>query len=154
MKIVQHEDEWDRACPELRRQPRRSAAQHRHAVTSHAGDQICAAQIGPEVGGRKRGEQGRGIIVEAVERHPGHGAILVDGPFRQEGRLAVARRRRDRDEAATARASGLNKFAAADGARARLRNRKLGVEQQLAKLRSWLSHFVKVRVHGRTFIRF
>ena len=46
-----------------------------------------------------------GIVVESVERHPGDATILGVGPLRQQGRLAVARRRRHGDHAAIARST-------------------------------------------------
>jgi hypothetical protein len=64
----------------------RCAAQHRRALSAHVQDQACAAQPGPAVRGRKRDEQGRGIIVEAVQGRPGHGPVLGGRPLRQEGR--------------------------------------------------------------------
>jgi hypothetical protein len=52
------------------RQPRPGPAQHRHAGISYVGDQVSAAQGRPAVSGGQRDQQDRGIIVEAVERHP------------------------------------------------------------------------------------
>ena len=49
-----------------------------------------------------------GIVVEAVQRHPPDPSILRLGPFGQQGRLAVTRRRGDTDHPAIARASRLD----------------------------------------------
>ena len=76
-------------------------------------------------------EQGRGIVVEAVERHPGDTAILGGGPLGQQRRLAVARRRRDPDHPALARPGRLDEIVTTHGPRTRLRHRELGVEQHL-----------------------
>jgi len=105
-------------------------------LTAHVEDQTGTGEAGPAVRGREREEQSRRIIVEAVKRHPGYPANFGGGPFDEEGRLAVARRRRDRHETAATRTSSLNEIGAANGPRARLRDRELRVEQQMAELRS------------------
>ena len=89
-----------------------------------------AGRRDPGIRGRQQGEQERGIIVEAGERHPCNPAILSQSPLRQQGRLAVTRGRSDADHAAIARASRLDEPGAAHRTRARLRDRELGVEQK------------------------
>ena len=74
--------------------------------------------------------QRRGIIVEAVKRHPPDGSILRLGPLSQQGRLAVTRRCGDTDHPAIARASRLDEPRAAHQTCAKARHRKLRIEQQ------------------------
>jgi hypothetical protein len=88
----------------------------------------------PSVSGRQQGKQDRGIIVEAVQRHPRDPAILCMGPLSQQSRLAVTRGRSDGDHAAIARATRLDEFGATYRTSARLRNRQLGIDQQLFEL--------------------
>ena len=152
VQIVQHEHERNGASAELRCQPRCGATQHRHAGTSHVGDQLRVAQAGPAVRRRQRDQQHRGIIVETIQRHPRHAAVLRGGPLRQEDRLAIARWRGDRNQAALARTGGSNEMGAADRTRVGLRDRELGVVQQPAKLRRWRGCCVRVHGHGRTLV--
>jgi len=62
--------------------PARSLSTRRRAfgrrlTSGHIGDQVSAARTGPAIRGGQRGEQSRGIIVEAVEWHQGHAAMLT-----------------------------------------------------------------------------
>jgi hypothetical protein len=79
------------------------------------------AQRGRACRGRQGGEQDRGIIVEPVERHPGHVTILGPRPLCEKGRLAIARGRSDADDAAIARTSRRDELGPAYRARAKLR---------------------------------
>ena len=72
-----------------------------------------------------------GVVIEAIERHPGDPTILSTGPLGQQRRLAVPGRRRDANKQAVTRTSGLDQSGAAHAIRVRLRDRELGVEQQL-----------------------
>ena len=60
----------------------------------------------------KQGQQRGRIVVQPVQRHPGDPSILRLGPFRQQRRLAVARRRRDADHPAIAGARRLDQAGA------------------------------------------
>ena len=158
VQVVQHEHERDRAGPQGRSEVRRRASQHRDAETAHVGDEVVVAGCHTGVRGRQHGEQHGGIVVEAVEGHPCDGPILRAGPLGQQGRLAVARGRGDGDHAAVAAAGRLDQRGAAHGARARRRDRELGLEQQLVQCRNLgrrpahvLGHtqMVRDRVRGR-----
>jgi hypothetical protein len=122
------------ACPECRRKKWRSAAQRRHAESAHVRDQVGATRPDPSVRRCQQDQQDRRIIVEPVQRHPRHPTIFCAGPLSQQGRLAVTRRRSDRDHAAIARATRLDEFAPTHRTSAKLRNRKLGIQQRLLEL--------------------
>ena len=79
-------------------------------------------------------EQDRGIVVEAVQRHPRDATILAGRPLDQQGRLAVTGRRGDAHHAALARAGRLDQPGAAHRTRVRVRDRQLGVEQEFIQL--------------------
>ena len=79
-------------------------------------------------------QEGRGIIVEAVERHPRDRAILRARPFGQQGRLAVAGGRGHAHDAAVALACGPDQGSPTHGARPGARHRELGIEQRQTKL--------------------
>ena len=81
VEVVQHEHERNRARPQGRSKTRRSASQHRHAETAHVSDQVGVSRRDLSVGGCQQGQQGRRIIVQAVERDPCDAAILGDGPL-------------------------------------------------------------------------
>ena len=130
VEVVQHEHERGLARAERRGEARRGASQRGHAETAHVGDQVGVARRDARVGGRQQGEQARGVVVEAVERHPGDTTILGQRPLRQQGRLAVTRGRGDPDHTAAARPGRLDEPGATHRTRARLRNRELGVEKQ------------------------
>ena len=128
---------------------RRRPAQDRHSGPAHTGDQVCAGRIDPSVRVRQQSDQGRWIVVEPVKGDPGHTPILGTRPLPQKGRLAVAGRRRHPHDAAVARTSSPDQLGAIDDSSATLRNRKLGVEQQPAEIRSCREHVGPVLGHAK-----
>ena len=105
VQVVEHQHERHRTRAERRRQPRGGPTQRGDAEPAHVGDQIGEIRGDRRVRRGHDGQQGGGVVVEPVERHPGDPSGFRLGPLRQQGRLAVPRRRGDADDAAAARAS-------------------------------------------------
>ncbi len=117
MKVVEHKDERLRARPERSGQARRRPSQHPGAKSLDFGHEIGPARVYLHVRRGQHSQQARGVVIEAVEGHPGHATFLHPRPFGQEGRLAVTGGCRDPDDPAVDRTSGLNEPSAADAAR-------------------------------------
>ena len=132
VKVVQHQHERNRTGPERGREAWRGAAQRRYANTAHVSDQMGLTRD-PRVRRRQHRQQGRRIIVVAVESHPPDVSIFHVGPLSQQGRLAVTRGRGDTDHAAVARASSSDEPGATHR-RAKIRHRELRVEQRRFEL--------------------
>ena len=103
VEVVEHEHERRGGGPECGREQGRRATQRGDAVTADVDGEVVHARRDARIGRRQEGEQRRGIVVEAVERHPRDRTFLRVGPLGQEGRLAVPRRRRHADHPAPAR---------------------------------------------------
>ena len=114
VQIVQHEHEGLGRGGERRRKPRCRPAQDRDAP--HVSHQIGVVRRDLRVRRCQRGQQRRGIVVEAVERQPRNRTILGPGPLGQQGRLAVARRRGHADDPAAAAARRVDERPPADRA--------------------------------------
>ena len=100
MNVVQQQNERHGARAERRRQSWRRTAKHRRADATHLDGQVGTPRVDPRVRRGQQLEQGDRVVVETVKRHARKRTILTVGPLRQEGRLAVARWRRDPYDAA------------------------------------------------------
>ena len=136
MNVVQQQHERHRARAERRRQPWRRTAQHRYADPPHLDAQIRTPRVDPGVRRRQQDQQGHRVVVEPVKRHARNPTILTLRPLRQQGRLAVTRRRRDPHDATATRPSPLDQVDTADGPAPKPRHPQLGVQQQLAEIGS------------------
>ena len=136
MNIVQQQHERHRARAERRRQPWRRTTQHRYADPPHLDAQIRTPRVDPGVRRRQQDQQGHRVVVETVKRHARNPTILTLRPLRQQGRLAVTRRRRDPHDATATRPSPLDQVDTADGPAPKPRHPQLGVQQQLAQIGS------------------
>ena len=93
--------------------------------------------VGPAhhaVGHREEVEERRGVVVEAIERHPTHGSLVRLRPFSQQRGLAVAGRSGDADHPAIAGTSRIDERPSTDRVRSMLGDRELGIEQRAAQL--------------------
>ena len=130
VQVVEHQDEGLRARAKRRGQARGSATQRGDTEPVDVRDQIGEIRGDRRVRGSHDGQQRGGVVVEAVERHPGDSSSLRFGPLRQQGRLAVPRRCGDADDSAAARTDPGDQIGTAHRTCADGRHCQLRVEQQ------------------------
>ena len=104
------------AVAHRRGEQRCGTTERRDAVPADVGRQAFHARRHQRVRGRQQGEEGRGIVVESVERHPRDGSLLGVRPLGHQRGLAVSGGRRDAHDATPARPRGLEDVGATDGA--------------------------------------
>ena len=149
MKVVEHKDKRRRARPERSGQARRRPSQHPGPRSLDFAHEIGPARVYLHVRRGQHSHEARGVVIETVEGHPGHATILHPRPFGQEGRLAVTGGRRDPDDPAVDRTSGLNELPAANAARAQLGRRQLELEQRLLEVATFRGCLQQLRAYGR-----
>ena len=132
------------------RQARSGASEGRCAEAPHVGDQV-GVRGDPGVRGCKCGEQDRRIVVESVQRHPGHATILgrPTPPAGSTCRSPPAPSRRPRG---SARSPGADQVVSAHGPRPGRRDRDLGVVERPADL-DGRSRTGRVLDHGHPILQ-